>query len=122
MNKTVQVRTKKHKEAMIEALQKTLGIVTPALQITNTGRATYYGWLKSDPDFKSEIDNLPDMALDFAESKLHKLIKDENPTAIIFFLKTKGKGRGYIERTEIDSREKQIIEFRDISKPPSENE
>jgi hypothetical protein len=31
---------------------------------------------------------------------LHKQIQDGNPTSTIFYLKTKGKKRGYIERQE----------------------
>ena len=38
---------------------------------------------------------------DFAESELMKLIKDGNVAATIFFLKTQGKARGYIERQEV---------------------
>lgn len=95
-------KTEQHKKAMIEALKSTLGVVSPALQIANVGRATYYGWLKDDPVFKDEIDDLDNLALDFAENKLHNQIKDENITAIIFYLKTKGKKRGYIERQGID--------------------
>ena len=38
--------------------------------------------------------------LDFVESKLMKAIDDGNVTAMIFFLKTRGKSRGYSERSE----------------------
>ena len=38
--------------------------------------------------------------LDFAESKLKQEINDGNITAIIFFLKTKGKIRGYVEKEQ----------------------
>ncbi len=41
-------------------------------------------------------------ALDFMESRLLKAIDKGNVTAIIFYLKTKGKDRGYIEPQEID--------------------
>jgi hypothetical protein len=37
-----------------------------------------------------------------AESQLRSAIRSKNIAAIIFYLKTKGKGRDYIERTEQD--------------------
>ena len=40
--------------------------------------------------------------LDFAESKLIEHINNNDITSLIFFLKTKGKKRGYIERSEHD--------------------
>lgn len=40
--------------------------------------------------------------LDLAESKLIQNIQDQDTTSIIFYLKTQGKKRGYIEKSEID--------------------
>ena len=40
--------------------------------------------------------------MDFAESQLHQQIKDGSVAATIFYLKTKGKKRGYIEKSELD--------------------
>jgi hypothetical protein len=57
--------------------------------------------MENDPEYKKAVDDLQNVALDYAESKLHSQIKKENATAIIFYLKTKGKKRGYIERQEI---------------------
>ena len=88
------------KKAMIQALEKSLGIVTTACKIVGIDRNTHYTWLKKDKKYKAEVEELENIALDFAESKLHKNIENYDTTAIIFFLKTKGKGRGYIERTE----------------------
>jgi hypothetical protein len=65
------------------------------------GRTTYYEYYNTDPDFKKEIDELSNVALDFAESQLHKQIKEGNTSATIFYLKTKGKERGYVERQEV---------------------
>ena len=45
---------------------------------------------------------VPESSVDLAESKLIEAIKDGNLTAIIFFLKTQGKSRGYSERSEHD--------------------
>ena len=89
------------KGAMIEALEQSLGVVTTACKVVGISRETHYRWLKEDDEYKEKVESLVDVALDFAESQLHKQIRDGNSTATIFFLKTKGKNRGYIERQEI---------------------
>jgi hypothetical protein len=88
------------KRAMIEALEKSLGIVTTACESVGIDRGTHYNWLKYDEEYKKAVLGIEDIALDFAESKLHKSIEKGSDTATIFFLKTKGKKRGYIERNE----------------------
>ena len=107
------------KEDILQALEKTLGVVTTACKQVGIGRATFYRWLKEDKEFNEQVIAIQDVALDFAESKLHKLIRDENPTAIIFYLKTKGKKRGYIERQEIahdGAIESKLIEWKPADK------
>jgi hypothetical protein len=90
------------KKAMLEALEKSLGVVTSACKTVDISRETHYRWLREDSDYKAAVEALSDVALDFAESQLHKQIKEGNSTATIFFLKTKGKKRGYIERQEVE--------------------
>ena len=85
---------------MIEALTKSLGIVTIACKAVGICRTSHYDWYNEDDKYKAAVDDTQDIALDFAESKLHKNIEKEDTTAIIFYLKTKGKKRGYVERTE----------------------
>jgi len=94
-------KTEQHKKAIIEALEKHLGIVTTACRIVGVGRTTYYGWLNDDEEFAKKVEDIQNVALDFAESQLHKQIGDGNTSATIFYLKTKGKGRGFVERQEI---------------------
>lgn len=91
------------KKAMIDALIESLGIVTLACKKVGIARNTHYDWYKEDEDYKKSVDDISDVALDFAESMLHKQIQDKDTTATIFFLKTKGKKRGYVERTEVDA-------------------
>jgi len=108
------------KKAMVQALEKSLGIVTTASLQVGISRKTHYQWLKEDEEYKEAVEDLSNAALDYAESKLFEKISgvevqsgyDKNgepiiysqppsDTAIIFFLKTKGKKRGYIERQEL---------------------
>lgn len=88
---------------MIKALVKSLGVVTIACEKVGIARKTHYEWYNNDKDYRKAVDDIADVALDFAESMLHKQIQDKDTTATIFFLKTKGKKRGYIERTEVDA-------------------
>ena len=52
---------------------------------------------------------MDNVALDFAETSLHEQIKDKVPSSTIFYLKTKGKRRGYIETTSIEVTEKKPL-------------
>lgn len=88
------------KKAMLEALEKSLGVVTTAAKKVGINRSTHYEWLKTDEDYRKSVEALSDVAVDFAESTLYKLIESGDTTATIFYLKTKGKSRGYIEKFE----------------------
>lgn len=94
------------KKLMLSALQKTLNNVTAACKIANVPRRTFYDWLENDPEFKKETEEIPEMVVDFAEDALLKKIKSGDTIATIFYLKTKGKKRGYIEKQEIDNNHK----------------
>jgi len=104
-------KTNTKKEAMLEALERSLGIVTTACNAVGIGRTTHYQWMKDDPEYKQAVKDIDNRTLDFAESHLHKLIKEGNPAATIFFLKTKGKARGYVERQEIEMAEKKPLSW-----------
>ena len=98
------------KKGMIQALEKALGIVTTACKAVGISRQTHYNWM-ADTEYKSAVEELTSVALDFAESKLHKLIDEGDPAATIFYLKTKGKNRGYVERQEIAVAEKKPLSW-----------
>lgn len=103
------------KKSLLEALEKSLGIVSTACKKVGISRRTYYNWYNNDSLFKSAVDDINEMALDYAESKLHGLIKDSNVAAILFYLKTKGKSRGFIERNEVaveGNIESKVIEWK----------
>ena len=89
------------KKDMLHALEASLNNITKAAEKVGITRQTHYNWLDADPDYKKAAESIDDVKLDFVEEKLKDRIMDGDTTAIIFYLKTKGKRRGYIERQEL---------------------
>lgn len=88
------------KKAMIEALKKNMGSITLSTEKVGIHRRTHYDWLEADPLYKEEYENIDNYVIDFVENALHKNINKGNVVAQIFYLKTKAKHRGYVERVE----------------------
>lgn len=106
---------------MLECITLRLGNITKACVDANIARSTHYLWMETDPEYKAAVEDVTEQLIDHVEDKLIEKIngisiakgaEDEgNPiiydvppsdTAIIFFLKTRAKKRGYIEKNEID--------------------
>lgn len=96
-----QKRTEVTKDTLIDSMRQNMGNITLACHFTGCSRSTFYRYMDEDEQFKKDVDDISNMAIDICEAELWKLIKEGNPTAIIFFLKTKGKVRGYVERQEL---------------------
>jgi len=119
-----------NKKVLLVALEKSLGVVATACKAAGIARSSYYRWMQEDAAFKAAVEELTEVSLDFGESQLHKLMNGyhlpdvkvffnkedpDNPivlpiqkhfgpdaAAVIFFLKTKGKKRGYVLSKAID--------------------
>lgn len=89
------------KKSLIEALEKTLGVVTTACKLVGVDRSTYYKYYNEDPEFRAAADDMENVALDFSESQLHQQIKNGSTAATIFHLKTKGRKRGWQENMDL---------------------
>lgn len=90
-----------YKKAMLENLEKSHGVVTVAARNTGIHRDTHYNWMQTDEEYATKAKAMKEVAIDFAESMLYKLISEGNVAATIFYLKTQGKNRGYVERQEV---------------------
>lgn len=90
MTGSIEKRQEKVKQELLECLRKT-PIVQIACQKLGIARATYYRWRAADENFAKNADKAIDdgsfLVNDMAESQLLSAIKDQNMTAIIFWLK-----------------------------------
>ena len=87
------------KASFLSALKASKGIIQTACDACGITRAMFYRWRDGDSGFKAKYDEVNEGQIDKVESKLLRKIDDGDTTAIIFYLKTKGKSRGYSERT-----------------------
>jgi len=109
------------RKKLISELEKNRGLISISCKKVGINRSTYYDWYNKYPDFKKAADEVIELTIDNVESKLHENIDDGCKDSIKFYLSTKAKSRGYIQRQEIshdvDTKSK-LIEW----KPAIENE
>lgn len=102
--KIEQAEQKVAKKDFIERYVKNKCHIAKTCRATNIGRTTIYLWRDNDPVFKQDLKDAKEEQKDDAEDALQRAIRENNITALIFFLKTQCKDRGYIERSEIDNK------------------
>ena len=90
------------KQQILDLYSKKACNVSAVCSVVGITRKTFYDYINSDEEFKELIEEAREALLDNAESILQKKILSEDTTSLIFFLKTRGKSRGYTERTEIE--------------------
>jgi len=100
--------TENNKKKIIDALERSLGIVTPACKEVGISRDRFYHWYNNDPEFKRRVDDINEITLDFVENQLLKAIKNGDMKGITFYMRYKAKRRGYVETIDITSNGKQF--------------
>jgi hypothetical protein len=105
----------KSKQKFLENFKLSLGNISISCEASGISRQTYYNWIKQDTDFANECKDIEERNLDLAEMKLLNAIREGKTAELLFYLKTKGKKRGYVERQEITGAEgQQLFEVRII--------
>ena len=99
------------KKLVLQELEKSHGVVTQACMKAKVSRAQFYRWWNQDEKFRQECDDIQESAVDYVESQLFKQIEQGNITGQIFYLKTKGKHRGYVEKQQIQNEHTGSIQF-----------
>ena len=93
--------TKKQNQ-FLEAFEKHATNISRACKAAGIERQTHYDWKSRNLTYKEKIEAIEESMIDFAEGMLYKNMKDGKEQSILFFLKTRGKSRGYVEKQEID--------------------
>ena len=94
-------------EELEEALENSGGVQEAASVWLRKNKGIIYarssisGRMKRNPKLKEAAGRGVEKLLDLGEGKLFEAVQKGNMTAIIFFLKCRGKKRGYIEKLTI---------------------
>lgn len=88
------------KKKMINAIIGSGGIISVIANRAGCKYHTVFDKIEKYPELRDYIEKEKEKVLDVAESALIQKIKNGDNTAILFYLKTQGKKRGYIERME----------------------
>ena len=98
------------KAALVQALTELDGNMAAVGRRFNCHRSAVSKYVRDDPRLSELVSELTESFTDEAEQTLFKLIREGNPAAVIFYLKTRAKDRGYSERFEIMPVSKYAIE------------
>lgn len=101
-----------HKKKLLIALEKNLGIVTPACKDVGISRDRFYHYYHTDDEFKKAVDEIYEIQTDFVENQLFKKIQDGSERSILFYMRYKGRKRGYSDSLDITSGGQSITEIK----------
>ena len=92
----------KKKQDFLDIFQSALTNISLSCKMVGISRETYYRWRSEDKVFNAACYDIEESLLDKAEATLYKAVNEGNTTELIFYLKTKGKKRGYVEQVQTD--------------------
>lgn len=87
--------------AIEKAIREKRGNLAAAARLLGVSRYTVYKRLEKSQRLQRALSEARETMLDNAETTLYDEALNGNTTALIFFLKTQGKSRGYTERQEV---------------------
>jgi len=91
---TISEKKEKNKRKFLDAIRKHGGI-TAAARATNISRSCHYEWYHADEAYKREFEDIEDEQVEYVESKLMEHIDAGSEQSIHFYLKYKGRTRGF---------------------------
>ena len=89
-------------QQIADAIRGARGFVTATAHDLGCSRRTVYRYLKKFAGAREALEDAREKRHDFVENKLMSAIDNDNITAMIFYLKTQCKDRGYVERYQTE--------------------
>lgn len=93
---------KERKEKFLQALQKYNGLISYACDDVCVSVSFYYALMKRDPEFKRRVLEIQERQIDRVERKFLEKCEAGDIYCLLFYMKTKGQRRGYIERQQVE--------------------
>ena len=87
-------------EGVIAELERCKGNVKATARKLGTSRVNLFLYIRDHPEVRSALDSIREGTIDDAEVMLQTRMK-KSDALLIFFLKTQGHKRGYVERHEV---------------------
>lgn len=97
MTKTKTISSKR----IADALRQSGGLISTAADALRCHRATLHRRIQQEPELAAVLEDARETALDEAESVLQRKIREGDTTALIFFLRTQGRKRGYSQGPDV---------------------
>lgn len=87
---------------MIEAIRKAEGNLSAAARALGCERGTVHDYVNAFDDVRAAYEDANETVLDVVEGKLVEQAKLGIPEQVRFYLRTKGRARGYGDRLALD--------------------
>jgi hypothetical protein len=88
-------------EQMIDALERSHGLIAPAARALGCSRDTIRSYFEEYPAVAQAKLDQREAVTDMAENSLYEAIRRGEAWAVCFYLKCIAKDRGYVERAEV---------------------
>jgi predicted transcriptional regulator len=88
-------------DELISKIEKAKGNIAMVARGLGVSRAAVYNWVSESAGCRQALEDARETMVDDAESILYKKVLEGSTPELLFFLKTQGKRRGYVERSEV---------------------
>lgn len=86
---------------LIAEIDAKRGNISAVARTYGVSRGTVYNWMAGKATVQQALEDARETMIDNAESMLYKKVLEGSTAELLFFLKTQGRNRGYVERQEL---------------------